>query len=171
MLTVSPEVTRLYNSKMKIYLHSLYFYFFGADKPLFTWTDSLWKNPLATMSNVITGAFHEAFDGIAGIPSEDIKGSCFSFGYRINSIAPYTAVFPGGVFGSILKSLTKAYVLVFYPFYASFRGVFSLMIGVICKTRIIKAAKKIMQQMVNITRLGLRGARMLLRRFGKIKLD
>lgn len=128
---------------------------------------SLWANPLATLSNVVSAAFDETFEGALGLPTGEVKSACFSFGYRINSIAPYTAVLPGGVFGSVLKSLSRSFMLVFYPAYASFRGIFSLMIGVICKTGVLAAVKNLFKALANITRLGLRGIRILFRRFGR----
>ncbi|CDJ38129.1 hypothetical protein, conserved [Eimeria tenella] len=134
-------------------------------RPLFSWASSLWRNPLATLSNVVTVAFNETFEKTAGFPTDEVKSACFSFGYRVNSIAPYTAVLPGGIFGSMLKSLSRSFMLVFYPAYASFRGIFALMIGVICKTGIIASFEKLVKTLVNIARLGLRGTRMLLRRF------
>ncbi|CDJ48117.1 hypothetical protein, conserved [Eimeria brunetti] len=134
-------------------------------KPLFSWMLSLWRNPLATLSNVVSAAFEETFEGIMGLPTAEVKSACFSFGYRVNSIAPYTAVLPGGVFGSVLRSLSRSFMLVFYPAYASFRGIFSLMIGVICKTGILTAAKNLFKAIANFTRLGLRGIRILMRRF------
>lgn len=140
-----------------------------AGKPIFTWTSSLWKNPLATLSNVVTTAFHETFEGVMGLPTGEAKTACFSFGYRINSIAPYTAVLPGGMFGSIMKSFVRAFMLVSFPVYASFRGIFALMIGVICKSGVLQAVKKLINHLVNITRLGLRGMRILFRRFGKLR--
>lgn len=116
---------------------------------------------------MVTVAFNETFEKTAGFPTDEVKSACFSFGYRVNSIAPYTAVLPGGIFGSMLKSLSRSFMLVFYPAYASFRGIFALMIGVICKTGIIASFEKLVKTLVNIARLGLRGTRMLFRRFGK----
>ncbi|KAL8451645.1 hypothetical protein Emed_001807 [Eimeria media] len=134
-------------------------------KALFSWTQSLKKNPLATLVHVVKGAYYESFEGEGGVVGHDLKKSCFSFGYRVNTIMPYTAVLPGGVFGSVLKSLARSFVFVFYPAFASFRGIFTLMIGLICKTRIIVAFRKIVQTLTRLTRLGLRGIRVLFRRF------
>lgn len=66
-----------------------------------------------------------------------------------------------------MKSLSRSFMHVFYPAYASFRGIFALMIGVICKTGVLAALKKLLNTMTNVTRLGLRGVRILFRRFGK----
>ncbi|KAL8429312.1 hypothetical protein ACSSS7_006677 [Eimeria intestinalis] len=134
-------------------------------KSLFSWTQSLKKNPLATLVHVVEGAYYESFEGEGGVLGHDLKKSCFSFGYRVNTIMPYTALFPGGVFGSVLKSLARSFVFVFYPAFASFRGIFTLMIGLICKTRVVLAFRKIMQVLTNLTRLGVRGVRVLFRRF------
>ena len=141
---------------------------YSSAKPLFSWAESLWKNPLATTSHVVQAAWEEAFFGEPwGIATDELKKSCFSFGYRVNSIAPYTSVMPGGVFGSILKSLTRSFMTVFYPPYAAFRGMFALMIAVICKAGVLKAFNKLFQRLANITRWGLRGLRILFRRFGE----
>ncbi|KAL8275228.1 hypothetical protein Esti_000812 [Eimeria stiedai] len=134
-------------------------------KALFSWSDSLKKNPLATLMHVLKGAYYESFEGEGGVLGHDLKKSCFSFGYRVNTIMPYAALFPGGVFGSVLKSLARSFVFVFYPAFASFRGIFTLLIGLICKTRIVVAFRKTFEALMNVTRLGLRGIRVLFRRF------
>ncbi|KAL8428125.1 hypothetical protein Efla_005828 [Eimeria flavescens] len=134
-------------------------------KPLFTFTDSFMKNPLATVTHAVTAAFHETFDPEGGIVGLEVKKSCYSVGYRVNTIVPYTSVFPGGIFGSIMKSLARSFMFVFYPAYASMRGIFTLMIAVICKSKLVKAAQKIAESIENMVRLGLRGVRILMRRF------
>lgn len=134
---------------------------------IFTWTDSLARNPLATLKNVVEGAFDEALHGLSGLASSEVKKSCFSFGHRINTVAPYTALFPGGVFGSILSSLARSYMIVFNPLLASFKGIFALMIGIICKTGVSGAALKIINAIANLKRRGMRFVAMLFRRFGK----
>ncbi|XP_026192334.1 uncharacterized protein LOC34622828 [Cyclospora cayetanensis] len=145
--------------------HALDLILGNRSKPIFTWTSSLWKNPLATLSNVVKGALNESFEGVFGIPQREVKNACFSFGYRFNSIAPYTSILPGGIFGSVLKSLARSFMLVYYPVYSSFKGIFALMISVICKTGVLAATKKLFGTIANVTRLGLRGLHILFRRF------
>ncbi|CDJ57471.1 hypothetical protein, conserved [Eimeria maxima] len=108
--------------------------------PLYSWTQSMFNHPLATLQNTVVHGFEEAIGGVTGLFTSEVRGSCFSFAYRVNSIAPYTAVYPGGILGSIMKGLVRSYFLVFQQSLINFKGIFAMLIGIICKTRVIQAA-------------------------------
>ncbi|XP_026191273.1 uncharacterized protein LOC34619717 [Cyclospora cayetanensis] len=108
--------------------------------PMYSWTDSFYSHPIATLHSTVAQAFEDAVNGVSGLFSNEVKSSCFSFAYRVNSIAPYTAVYPGGILGNIMNGLIRSYLLVFQHSLINFKGIFALLIGVVCKTRIIQAA-------------------------------
>ncbi|CDI87730.1 hypothetical protein, conserved [Eimeria praecox] len=97
--------------------------------PLYTWSDSLFRHPLMTLQNTIIHGFEEAIGGVSGLFTSEVRSSCFSFAYRVNSVAPYTVVYPGGILGSIMKGLVRSYFLVFQQSLINFKGVFALLIG------------------------------------------
>ena len=130
--------------------------FVFAASPMYSWADSLFKHPVMTLQSVVVHGFEEAIGGISGLFTSEVKSSCFSFAYRVNSIAPYTVVYPGGILGSIMKGLVRSYFLVFQQSLINFKGIFALLIGIICKTRIIQAAINAIKP---IFRLARRGAR------------
>ncbi|KAL8435471.1 hypothetical protein ACSSS7_002478 [Eimeria intestinalis] len=102
------------------------------------------------------GAFEDSVGGVSGLYSSEVKSSCFSFAYRVNNIAPYTAVYPGGILGSIMKGLVRSYFLVFQQTLMNFRGIFALLIGVICKSHIIQGAANAIKPLFRMARRGLR---------------
>ncbi|KAL8426366.1 hypothetical protein Efla_002984 [Eimeria flavescens] len=124
--------------------------------PMYTWTDSFFNHPFKTIQNTILQAFEDAVGGVSGLYSSEVKNSCFSFAYRVNSVAPYSAVYPGGVLGSIMKGLVRSYFLVFHQTLVNFKGIFALLIGVICKTYIIQAAVDAIKPLFRMGRRGLR---------------
>lgn len=130
--------------------------FVFAATPMYSWTESVFKHPIMTIQSVFVHGFEEAIGGISGLFTSEVKNSCFSFAYRVNTIAPYTVVYPGGILGSIMKGLVRSYFLVFQQSLINFKGIFALLIGIICKTRIIQAAISAIKP---IFRLARRGAR------------
>ncbi|CDJ47884.1 hypothetical protein EBH_0018220 [Eimeria brunetti] len=90
--------------------------------PLYTWADSVFRHPIMTLRNTVVHGFEEVIGGVSGLFTSEVKGSCFSFAYRVNSVAPYTAVYPGGILGSIMKGLVRSYFLVFQQSLINFRG-------------------------------------------------
>lgn len=137
--------------------------------PLYSWTHSLWQNPFSTVKNVLDVAFDEAVGGLSGLWSTEVRGSCFSFAYRVNTVAPYTAVFPGGILGDIMKGLVRSYLLVFHHAFVSFKGIFAFLIAIICKTGIVQAAINALKPLYSLLKRGRRGLQALKSKtFGKI---
>ncbi|KAL8441612.1 hypothetical protein Emag_007013 [Eimeria magna] len=124
--------------------------------PMYSWTDSFYNHPFKTIQNTILQAFEDSVGGISGLYSSEVRSSCFSFAYRVNTIAPYTAAYPGGILGSIMKGLVRSYFLVFQQSLINFRGVFALLIGVICKSHIIQSAVNAIKPVFRMARRGLR---------------
>ncbi|KAL8454435.1 hypothetical protein Emed_000156 [Eimeria media] len=124
--------------------------------PMYSWMDSFYNHPFTTIQNTILQAFEDSVGGVTGLYSSEVKSSCFSFAYRVNSIAPYTAAYPGGILGSIMKGLVRSYFLVFQQTLMNFRGMFALLIGVICKAHIIQSATNAIKPIFRMARRGLR---------------
>ncbi|KAL8269663.1 hypothetical protein Esti_006418 [Eimeria stiedai] len=124
--------------------------------PMYSWMDSFYNHPFKTIQNTIFQAFEDSVGGISGLFSSEVKSSCFSFAYRVNSIAPYSAVYPGGILGSIMKGLVRSYFLVFQQTLMNFKGVFALLIGVICRAHIIQGAVNAIKPLFRLARRGLR---------------
>lgn len=116
----------------------------------------MFNHPLATLQNTVVHGFEEAIGGVTGLFTSEVRGSCFSFAYRVNSIAPYTAVYPGGILGSIMKGLVRSYFLVFQQSLINFKGIFAMLIGIICKTRVIQAAVGAIKPIFRLARKGAR---------------
>ncbi|OEH77475.1 hypothetical protein cyc_02950 [Cyclospora cayetanensis] len=129
--------------------------------PMYSWTDSFYSHPIATLHSTVAQAFEDAVNGVSGLFSNEVKSSCFSFAYRVNSIAPYTAVYPGGILGNIMNGLIRSYLLVFQHSLINFKGIFALLIGVVCKTRIIQAAVSATQPIFRFFRKGMRAIQIL----------
>ncbi|CDJ36618.1 uncharacterized protein EMH_0092040 [Eimeria mitis] len=113
-----------------------------------------------TLRNTVIHGFEEVIGGVSGLFTSEVKSSCFSFAYRVNTVAPYTVVYPGGILGSIMKGLVRSYFLVFQQSLINFKGIFALLIGIICKTRIIQAAVSAIKPVFRLARRGARGFQM-----------
>lgn len=124
--------------------------------PMYSWAESFFNHPFSTIQNTIIQAFEDGAGGITGLYSKEVKGSCFSFAYRVNTIMPYSAAYPGGILGDIMKGIVRSYLLVFHHTLVNFKGIFALLIGVICKSHIIQAATNALNPIFRMARRGVR---------------
>ncbi|PFH33726.1 rhoptry neck protein RON3 [Besnoitia besnoiti] len=103
---------------------------------MFTWVDSLKKNPFATVKNVVAHAFENGLRGFSGMLEWEVNQGCFAVSQQARNVLPFTNLFPGGILGRIMQKMMRSYVIFFHPVLANFKGLLSLFLGVLCKVRL-----------------------------------